>query len=186
MLALFVISLQVSVAVEDAYYLTDNLDTLYSIYNLIRDTIKSDPKLVFKIQKDFFPAMNSPYWKLDGVEVIPIQTCVAMHNTTEQQHWTQCNNTGTFGEELARRSQICWTFQWTNCLLLNLIPGDILMAMDTILTSTVYSEIVHSSRYRTLVLTIPVHLKEFSQILCQASVDEVEQTFALFLSSVSI
>ena len=63
----YVYMLPLSIAVEQ-FFINDNLDSLYSMYSLIEDAIKSDPKLGFIIKKAFFLAMNYRYWQLDGTE----------------------------------------------------------------------------------------------------------------------
>ena len=162
-----------------------NLDSLYPTYKLIEDTIKNDPKLLFKIKKVFFPAMNFRYWQVDGAEVIPIYVTLALQDDTEQEYLTQCNVSGKIGEKLVEKSTEIWRFQWTNSLLLNLIPGDILLAMDPLLTMTTYSGIVTSLYNRGLKLHLLLNITSSSDI-CHKSVNEVEQSVALFLSSVSV
>ena len=162
----------------------ENLDSLYPTYKLIEDTIKNDPKLLFKIKKVFFPAMNFRYWQVDGAEVIPIYVTLALQDDTEQEYLTQCNVSGKIGEKLVKSTEI-WRFQWTNSLLLNLIPGDILLAMDPLFTMTTYSGIVTSLYNRRLKLHLLLNITSSSDI-CHKSVNEVEQSVALFLSSVSV
>ena len=65
---LLALMLPLSIAVEQEFFINDNLDSLYSTYSLIEDAIKGDPKLGFIIKKAFFPAMNYRYWQLDGTE----------------------------------------------------------------------------------------------------------------------
>ena len=176
------VMLQLSVAIEQQYFINDNLDSLYSTYSLIEDTITSDPKLCFIIKKAFFPAMNYRYWQLDGAEVIPIDVCVTFHETLPK---VQCNSTGTLDSEerIKQHSEACWIFQWTNSLLLNLIPVDTLLAMDTILTGTIYSDIVESRRNRELRLSLQLN---GSLLPCHPTLDHLEQTLALYFSSVCI
>ena len=175
--AFLAVMLQFSVAVEQ-FFINDNLDSLYSTYNLIEDTIKGDPKLHFKIKKAFFPAMNYRYWQLDGAEVIPIQVCVTFNKLPPL---IQCDGTVNMFDE--QHLDACWTFLWTNSLLMNLIPGDTLLVMDVILTTLIYSDIVESRRNRELSLSVQLN---GSLLPCQPSSDQLEQTFALFFSSVSI
>ena len=162
-----------------------NLDSLYPTYKLIEDTIKNDPKLLFKIKKVFFPAMNFRYWQVDGAEVIPIHVTLALQDDTEQEYLTQCNVSGKIGEKLVEKSTEIWWFQWTNSLLLNLIPSDILLAMDPLLSTTTYSGIVTSLYNRRLKLHLSLNITGSSDI-CHKSVNEVEQSVALLLSSVSL
>ena len=166
-----------------------NLDYLYPTYKLIEDTIKNDPKLVFKIKKSFFPAMNFRYWQVDGAEVVPISACMALHPDTEQDLRAQCNITGKFGEMLVKKPSTpdsnFWKFHWTNSLLMNLIPGDMLLAMDPLMTSLIYSDIVRSLHTRRLRLILTVNITSSSAI-CHEPVNVVEQSFALYLTSVSV
>ena len=60
--------LPLSIIAVEQFFINVNLDSLYSMYSLIEDAIKSDPKLGFIIKKAFFPAMNYCYWQLDGAE----------------------------------------------------------------------------------------------------------------------
>ena len=59
---LLALMLPLSIAVEQEFFINDNLDSLYSTYNLIEDTIKSDPKLGFITMKALIPAMIYCYW----------------------------------------------------------------------------------------------------------------------------
>ena len=99
--AFLAVMLQLGVPVEQFFFINDNLDSLYSTYNLIEDTIKSDPNLHFKIKKAFFPTMNYRHWQLDGAEVIPIRVCVTFNKPppliqcdgtviSEEQHLDAC------------------------------------------------------------------------------------------------
>ena len=163
-----------------------NLDYLYPTYKLIEDTIKNDPKLLFKIKKSFFPAMSYRYWQVDGAEVVPISACMALHPDTEQDLLAQCNITGKFGEMLVKEHEpVCWKFHWTNSLLMNLIPGDMLLSMDPAMTIVSYSAIVNSVHTRRLRLNLAVNITT-SPAICHETANVVEQSFALYLTSVSV
>ena len=180
---LLAVMLPLSIAVEQEFFINDNLDSLYSTYSLIEDAIKGDPKLGFIIKKAFFPAMNYRYWQLDGAEVIPIDVCVSFN---EPPPFLLCNSTATSDSEVLeykQHSKACWKFQWTNSLLLNLIPADTLLAMDTILTSIIYSDIVESRRNREIRLSLQLN---GSLLPCRPTLDHLEQTLALYLSSVGV
>ena len=160
-------------------FVDDNLESLYSAYKLIEDTIKSDQKLMFKINQAFSPIINFRYWQVDGAEVVPIEVCVTLRE--QPSVLIRCNAIGD-RNKMMRNCTACWNFRWTNSLLLNLIPGDILLAMDPIITDVLYSEILQSYHYRRLHLDL--HLND-SILLQNYSLDDYEQAFALFITSVS-
>ena len=155
-----------------------NLDYLYPTYQLIDTAVRNDQKLMFKMKQAFFPAMNFRFWQVDGAEVIPIDVCVTFHKSIAQLPPNQDNPINT-GDNLVRDFEQCWSFLWTNSLLLNLIPGDILMAMDPSLTAIFYSGIVGSYMHRGLTMRLSLHLNG------SHSLDDYEQGFALFLCLVS-
>lgn len=157
-------------------FVDNNLESLYFAYKLIEDTVKSDDEQAFKLKQAFFPAMNYRYWQVDGAEVIPIEVCVILYDNPSL---IQCDAIGMTGWKQERNCTTCWNFQWTNSLL---IPGDILLAMDTTTTTILYSDIVQSSHNCRLHLDL--HLNR-SLLFHQYSLDDYEQAFALFLSRVS-
>ena len=155
----------------------ENLESLYPGYKLIKDTIESNPKLIFKLKHTFNPSVNYRYWQVDGVEVIPIAINVSflVQNDIKQT----CNVTG---KEQQRSYTAHWNFQWTNSLLLNLICGDILLAMDPNVMAFLYSNIVQS--HHTRQVRLDLHLNR-SLLPCNHTLDELHQAFAFFLSTVS-
>ena len=70
---LLALMLPLSIAVEQEFFINDNLDSLYSTYSLIEDAIKSDPKLGFIIMKALIPAMIYCYWiiQIFGFQSLP-------------------------------------------------------------------------------------------------------------------
>ena len=165
-----------------APFIDDNLEYLYPIYKLIEDTIKSDQTLIFKINQAFSPAVNLRYWQVDGAEVVPIEVCLILH---EQPNVLMlCNIIGVrHSHKVKRNCTACWNLRWTNSLLLNLIPGDILLAMEPVITAFLYSDIVHSSHHRRLHLDL--HLNDSILPQQKYSMDDYEQAFALFITQVS-
>ena len=159
--------------------ITKGEESLYLTYKLIQDTVRSQPLLTFKLQLAFFPVMNYRYWQVDGAEVIPIDVCVTFYDST--QSVLQQNTSATTGEEMANNST-CWSFQWTNSLLMNIIPGDILLAMDSNFANLFYSNIVESSQNRRLKLNLDINT---TSIHDNHSLDDYEQALALFLIAVS-
>ena len=154
-------------------------ESLYLIYKLIQDTVRSQPQLNYKLQLAFFPVMNYRYWQVDGAEVIPINVCVTFHDST--QSVLQQNASATTGEEMAYNST-CWSFQWTNSLLMNIIPGDVLLAIDSTFANLFYSRIVGSYNNRYLELNLDINT---TSIYDNHSLDDYEQALALFLIAVS-
>ena len=109
---------------------------------------------------------------------MPIEVCMILHE--QPRALIPCNAIGVSGKEVQLRNcTACWNFQWTNSLLLNIIPGDVLLAMDPTITAILYSDIVQSSHNRRLHLDL--HLNN-SALLQKYS---LEQAFALFLTLVS-
>ena len=165
---------------------SDNLHLLFPTYKLVEDAVMGNPEVRFLLQQTFFPSSNYRYWQVDGAEVIPIIVCVTLQNITKQQPGTQCNLTDNVMTETDRNvERNCagkWEFLWTNSLLMNIIPADILLAMDTTMSLIVYSEIIKSSHYRRV--TLYIDLNELS-LSCPPSLDDIEQAFVLLLGTVS-
>ena len=116
---------------------------------------------------------------IEGFYCIPIDICLTFkYNQSLTPDKTNVSNTN----EEEQNSTACWTFQWTNSLLMNLIPGDILLAMDPTYTNMLYSNIIESYDNRRLFLNL--HINRDS--LGDNSLFEVyEQALALFLCDVS-
>ena len=161
-------------------YVPVAIESLYPIYAAIQDAVISQPRQVFKIKQAFFPVMNYRYWQVDGAEVIPINICLTIHGSNYTS--MEMNALNTTSGELVKNS-ICVTFQWTNSLLLNLIPADILIAMDPLFTCTLYSDIVNSYENRWLRLNL--HLNR-EVLHGNFSREDYEQALVLFLASVRI
>lgn len=165
-----------------APFIDDNLEYLYPIYKLIEDTVRSDLTLTFKINQAFFPAVNLRYWQVDGAEVVPIEVCLMLHE--QPSILMPCNIIGVrHSHKVKRNCTACWNLRWTNSLLLNLIPGDILLAMEPVITAFLYSDIVQSSHHRRLHLDL--HLDDSILPQQKYSMDDYEQAFALFITQVS-
>ena len=165
-----------------APFIDDNLEYLYPIYKLIEDTVRSDQTLIFKINQAFSPAVNLRYWQVDGAEVVPIEVCLMLHE--QPSVLMPCNIIGVrHSHKVKRNCTACWNLRWTNSLLLNLIPGDILLAMEPVITAFLYSDIVQSSHHRRLHLDL--HLNDSILPQQKYSMDDYEQAFALFITQVS-
>ena len=160
-----------------------NLESLYSAHQQIEDIVMNDPKLAFKLKQAFFPSMNYRYWQVDGpgVDVIPFHICVSCSELSSLMNSINTTTIVTSGEELTADA-LCWDFQWTNSLLISLIPGDLLLAMDSTLTIALYSEIIKSSNNRLVRLFLQF---DNSSQFCQSSADDLEQAVAFSLSMVS-
>ena len=159
-------------ATAQSYWIDYNLEELYSSYKLIEDAVLSDPKANFKIEQMFFPNVNYRSWQVDGAEFVPILAHLMFQDEPESFTTMKCNTT---------KDIIHFAFMWTNSLLMSLIPGDILLAMDNTITTILYSVIVGSSSIRWLNLTLCLNR---SSPLSQTAVDDLEQAMALFLSQV--
>ena len=155
---------------------SDSLQLLYPTYKVVEDAVMGNPEIRFILKQTFFPSSSYRYWQVDGAEAIPINVCVTLNNNTNQPGILTNNET-----DCTRNCTGSWKFLWTNSLLLNIIPADILLAMDT-MSIMVYSEIIKSSRYR--LVTLYVHLNEHA-FSCTPSLDDIEQAFVLLLSTVS-
>ena len=156
-----------------------NLESLYPTYQLIKDIINGDPKSMFKLNQTFLPAMNNHYWQVNGVEIIPITVQISFYDDVQEQASLMCNTTE---EELqVNYVPVRWRFTWTNSLLMSLIPGDILLAMDDTIIVILYSEIVWSYNLRMIDLNLQINR---SSLFCNFSLDDLQQAIALFLSKV--
>ena len=174
------ISLMVDLAYPDSEpSISDRIESLYPAYDAIHDAVWSQPKLVFKIRQTFFPVMNYRYWQVDGAEIIPIDICLTFkYNQSLTPDKTNVSNTN----EEEQNSTTCWRFQWTNSLLINLIPGDILLAMDPTFTDILYSNIIESYANRRLFLDLNLNGESLRD---NNSFEIYEQALALFLCHVS-
>lgn len=153
-----------------------NLESLYPAYQLIKDTINGDPKSMFKLSQAFLPAMNNRYWYVDGVEIIPIKVHISFYDDVQEQARLVCNTT-----EKELQETVTWKFTWTNSLLMSLIPGDILLAMDDTIITSLYSEIVQSFDLRIVNLNLQINR---SFLLYNFSLGDLQQASAFFLSMV--
>ena len=147
-------------------------DSIYSTYNQIENAVLSDPKLVFKLREVFHPVTTERRWQVDGVQVIPILLCINFNPAREADI---CGTNKT----LSPNTEYCKWFQWTNSYLLNLISPELLLTMDPVVYSVIYSEIVRSvhSPFNLVQLTdIEVNLS------CVPSFDDFLSASALFLS----
>ena len=157
-----------------SYDLNEGWESLYRAYKLIEEAVKNDPQLMFKIRQGFFPAMNYRYWQVDGAEAIPFIICITLHDDTQHGTWVKTNTTE---EDWFINCRLLMEFLWTNSLVLNHIPGDLLLTMDSTLTPVLYSVIVESTKYRRVRLELIIN--------GSSSVDDLEQALVLFLSKVS-
>ena len=171
------ISLMVGLTYGYKITVLDGIESLYPTYKVIHDAVWSQPKLVFKISQAFFPVMNYRYWQVDGAEIIPIDICLTFKYN---ESLIQTNVSNTNEEE--QNSTARWNFQWTNSLLMNLIPGDILLAMDPTFTNILYSGIVESVKNRRLFLNLNLNGDPLGDT---NSFEIYEQALALFLCHVS-
>ena len=76
------------------------------------------------------------------------------------------------------KNSMCWNFQWTNSLLVNMIPGDILLAMDPALARLLYKDIVKPIDKR--ILSLNLHLKTRENY----SSEDYEQAFTIYFCTV--
>lgn len=158
----------------------DRLKSLYPAYKLVEDVVKQDPTITFKLRETFFPAMNYRYWLVDGAEVIPFHICVIIQHKTEPAASTGSNVTSvTASNSVKNDCTAIWHFQWTNSLLLNLIPGDLLLAMDTVVAPALYSDIIESPHLRQVWLDFNLNRSSLPNM------EIFEQAVVLFLSRVS-
>ena len=150
----------------------------YAIYKLVEDTIVHDPELLFKMRDAFFPTKNDRYWQVDGVKVLSISVCVSSANsTTSNMHLESKGENYTDLEETKR----CWLYHWTNSRLLNLISGEILLAMDIVTTKYTYTGIVGDA---SLQLDLKID-QNTSMMGCLLASKRMERAVTSFLSWVS-
>lgn len=177
-LVIFLILCTVHV-VSSGRYIYRSMDPLYDAYSAIDKAMKSDPKIVFQLEQAFFPSINFRYWQVDGVEVIPINVTVTLLDQPSSK--IVCNSTSDATAENLMKTSSFWWFQWSNSLLMNNIPGDVLLAMDPVMTAIIFSNIVGSYNFRLLDLHININR---SSLFCTLSMDSFEQALALVLSRV--
>ena len=152
------------------------------LYERIEATfLENNAKELNNMREVFFPSMFSHYWQADGIEIIDIEVCLKINNTSSLY---SCNN---WYEERATVDKMdsfteCWVFRWTNSYLLNLIDMKQLDYFEPVTTIVLFSTIArhHTKRLINLPLTLP----------CDAllsSMDEkmIRQSFIRFLSWVS-
>ena len=165
---------------QDYVYIQYGLDSLYDAYVAIQEAMTSDPRIVFKLKQAFFPSIDLRYWQVDGVDVIPIHVNITLLD--QPQDKIDCNLASNAKGKNVMERYLFLRFQWTNSLLMNNIPGDILLAMDPISTAIIYSDIVGSYTNRFLGLQVGINRPS---LFCTLSEDTFEQALALFLSRVS-
>ena len=142
-------------------------ESLYTTYKLIENAVLSDPKAIFKLREAFHPGIPERRWQVDGVQVVAIKLCLTFNPTNESE---VCGKKNTTYEE---------DFRWTNSYLLNLIPGQLLEAMDPLFYRITYSAIVPSSHKRSsLIKLCDSHIN----LSCMPSWNDFLSASALFLS----
>ena len=149
----------------------------YATYKLIEDAIAHDPEQLFKMRDAFFPTKNDRYWQVDGVKVLSINVCVSLANSTSH---SQCEGEGKEDNDLGE-TKMCWSFHWTNSRLLNIISGEILLAMDIVTTKYIYPGVVGDA-------SLQLHLKfniNTSVMGCLLASNRMERAVTNFLSWVS-
>ena len=161
---------------RNSEYVSDYLESLYPAYKEIKDTVWSQCELIFKLKQTFFSGRNDRYWQVDGAELIPIDVCMTFYEFSNES----TNSAATGKETLTSQnhSTSCWPFQWTNSLLMNIIPGDILLAMDSVYAGIIYASVVESSHYRWLQMHLQLNAAG------NLSLEDYRQATALFFTSV--
>ena len=146
----------------------------YTTYKLIEDAIVHDPEQLFRMRDAFFPTKNDRYWQVDGVKVLSVSVCISLANSTSH---LQCK--GEEGNDPVETR--CWSFHWTNSRLLNLISGEILLAMDIVTTKYIYPGIVGNAN---LQLDLKIN-QNTSMLRCLLVSERMERAVTNFLSWVS-
>ena len=167
---------------DNIWSIDDGVGSLFDAYRAIEEAMTRDTRIMFQLKQAFFPSVDLRYWQVDGVDVIPINVNISLLDRTGVT--VDCNFTSdsTMMDKQVVKRFTSWHFQWTNSLLMNNIPGDVLLAMDPVFTAIIYSNIVESSRNRVVGLQLGINK---SSLFCTLSEDSFEQALALFLSRVS-
>ena len=171
-----VYSLQLLMVSKPAMTSQEYLEALsdYSTYKLIEDALAQDPEQLFKMRDAFFSTKNDRYWQVDGVKVVSIYICVSLANSTSV---LQCEGEANVLGETRK----CWSFHWTNSRLLNLISGELLLAMDVVTTKYIYPGIVGNA---SLQLDLKINMNATTPE-CLLVSDRMEKAVTSFLSWVS-
>ena len=165
LVTLFILLVRLLVQPANAIY----SDSIYFTYNQIENAVLSDPKLVFKLREAFHPVITERRWQVDGVQVVSIKLCVNFNPAHE------ADICGT-NEILSPNTKYCKWFQWTNSYLFNLISPELLLIMDPVFYSVIYSGIVRSVHNSVYLTDIEVNSS------CIPSFDDFLSASALFLS----
>ncbi len=144
----------------------------YATHKLIEDAIVLDPEQLFTMRNAFFPTKNDRYWQVDGVQVLPISVCVSLVNST-----SHVERQGEEDNDL-KETRRCWSFHWTNSRLLNLISGEILLAMDIVTTKYIYPGIIGNAN-----LTLDLKINQNTSISgCLLDSEGMERAVTSLLS----
>lgn len=151
--------------------------SLYTTYKLIENAVLSDSKLMFEMREAFYPAISQRFWQVDGVQVIPISMCLTFISTNNESMICGTKNSTDSS------TTYCEDFRWTNSYLLNLISGEVLLAMDSVLYIATYSNIVRSIHNSLLQIKLTeVEIKSD----CVPSYNDFLASSTLFLSWVCV
>ena len=148
-------------------------ETIYSIYNQIKNAVLSDPKLIFNLRQAFHPATINRRWQVDGVQVVPIMLCVTFNPAHQAEI---CGTNITVGPN----TEYCQYFRWTNSYLLNLISPQLLLTMDPLVYLIVYSEIAGSAHKASSLVKLQTKVHNDSS--CVPSFNDFLSASAVFLS----
>lgn len=144
-------------------------ESLYAAYRQIENGVLSDPKSIFKLREAFYPSTSNRNWNVDRVQVVPISFCLTFNSISKLESCCNTNETNiTF----------CTSLRWTNSYLFNLIPGELLVAMDPVIYKVLYSVVVRSQHSKSTVVKLEgIHVSN-----CAPSYSDFLSASALFFT----
>ena len=158
---------------------TVGYDKISQLYERIESVfLENNANELNRMREAFFPSTLSHYWQADGIEIIDIEVCLKINNTSSLY---SCNN---WYEERATVDKMdsfteCWVFRWTNSYLLNLINVKQLFHFEPVTTSALFGTIAktHWIRLINFTLTLPC-----DALLSSMDNKMIQQSFIRFLS----
>ena len=153
---------------------------IYPIYKKLESIVTNDPETLYLMRQAFFPASQiSHFVETERVNVVRIKVCW-VHNETRPP--PACSSLDSNNQTAMIETQ-CWHFRWSGSPALNMISAEQLLAFDPILTGTIYSRFVGSTRHQTFFLVFNVSPDVFP---CPPSEDDLIQATVLLLTWVSV
>ena len=149
---------------------------IYPIYKKLESTVTNDPETLYLMRQAFFSAPQiSHFVESERANIVKIKVCWVLNET---QPPPACNS----NSQTAMFETQCWYFRWSSSPALNMIAVEQLLALDPVLTGTIYSRFVSSTHPQEFLLVFNISPDIFP---CIPSEDDLIQATVLLLTWVN-